>query len=372
MKKILLCFGTRPEAIKMAPVFYSLKSKQFEVKVCVTAQHREMLDQVLDFFEIVPDYDLNLMKKNQSLNTLSSRILEKIDSVFDDFNPEIVLVHGDTTTSFIVSLAAFHRQISIGHVEAGLRTYNKYSPFPEELNRQLTARLADLHFAPTDSALQNLSKEGVGTDKIFITGNTVIDALAIGLQKIEEGYASADLKMVKSLLNPSSKVILVTGHRRESFGEGFRNLCMAIKEISHNNDVQIVYPLHLNPNIKMPVTEIIGNIGNVHLIPPVDYSAFIFLMSQSYLILTDSGGVQEEAPSLGKPVLLLRKNTERPEGLSSGNTVMVGMNRELIVEKVTELLYNKTFYQKMAQKNNTYGDGKASERIAKILKEKLS
>ncbi|WP_432222974.1 non-hydrolyzing UDP-N-acetylglucosamine 2-epimerase [Flavobacterium sp. TMP13] len=371
MEKILLCFGTRPEAIKMAPLYHKLKLDFVDVRVCVTAQHREMLDQVLGFFEIVPDYDLNLMKKNQSLNELSSRILQNIDKLFDDFKPDIVLVHGDTTTSLIVSLAAFYRQINIGHVEAGLRTYNKKSPFPEEINRQLTGRLADLHFAPTKWASENLMKEGICRESIFVTGNTVIDALGIGLKKIDEGYLSDDLKLVKSLINPSCKIILVTGHRRESFGKGFENLCLAIKEIAQNKDVQVIYPLHLNPNIQIPIMKILDGIDNVHLINPIDYPSFLFLMNKAYLIMTDSGGVQEEAPSLGKPILLLRSNTERPEALSTGNIRMVGMDKEKIVENVIELLKNRESYLKMSQINNPYGDGKASERITEILKMKL-
>jgi UDP-N-acetylglucosamine 2-epimerase (non-hydrolysing) len=366
--KILLCFGTRPEAIKMAPVYHELKNQFSDVKVCVTAQHREMLDQVLDFFEITPDYDLDLMEKNQSLNRLSSRILLSIDTVFDDFCPDFVLVHGDTTTSSMVALAAFHRKIKIGHVEAGLRTYDKHSPFPEEINRQLTGRISDVHFAPTQWAAENLIKEGNNTSGIFVTGNTVIDALNFGLKRIQQNYSCKDLELVKSVIKPSKKVILITGHRRENFGKGFEDLCLAIKEIAAADDVQIIYPVHLNPNVQEPVNRILGGIENVTLIQPVDYPAFLYLMNSSYLILTDSGGVQEEAPSLGKPVLLLRSNTERPEAVSSGVVKLVGTDTKKIVENTLELLRNTQSYLEMSQRANPYGDGKASERIAEVLK----
>jgi len=366
--KILLCFGTRPEAIKMAPLYHELKKTKHDVKVCVTAQHREMLDQVLDFFEITPDYDLDLMEKNQSLNRLSSRILVAIDAVFDDFYPDFVLVHGDTTTSSMVALAAFHRKIKVGHVEAGLRTYDKHSPFPEEINRQITGRIADLHFAPTPWAAENLIKEGNDKKSIFVTGNTVIDALEFGLKKIEQNYSCKDLELVKSIIDPSKKMVLITGHRRENFGKGFEDLCMAIKEIATSDNVQIIYPVHLNPNVQEPVNRILSGIENVHLIQPVDYPAFLFLMNSSYLILTDSGGVQEEAPSLGKPVLLMRANTERPEALSSGVVKLVGTDKEKIIESALELLNNAKAYSEMSQRTNPYGDGKACERIVNVLR----
>lgn len=372
MKKILLCFGTRPEAIKMAPLYHKLKLEHFDVKICVTAQHREMLDQVLIFFEIIPNYDLNLMKTEQSLNQLSSRILHGIDDVFDDFNPDIVLVHGDTTTSFMVALAAFHREINIGHVEAGLRTYNTKSPFPEEVNRQLTARLANLHFAPTKWSSNNLINEGVNNKSVFVTGNTVIDALKLGLNKIEEGYHSEDLRLVKSIIDPSLKLILVTGHRRENFGEGIENLCFALKKIAQHKEFQIIFPIHLNPNVQKTAINILGGVNSIHLIKPIDYPAFLYLMNKSFLILTDSGGIQEEASFLGKPILLLRSNTERPEALSIGNIKMVGMDKKKIIENVFKLLNNKASYVEMSQSTNLYGDGHASERIIEILKMKLS
>lgn len=368
--KILLCFGTRPEAIKMAPLYHELKKTEHEVKVCVTAQHRQMLDQVLDFFEIKPDFDLNLMEPNQSLNKLCSKILDSIDQVLMDEVPDLVLVHGDTTTSSMVALAAFHRQIKVGHIEAGLRTYNKFSPFPEELNRQVTGRIADFHFAPTQWAADNLLKERNNGKNIFVTGNTVIDALTFGLKKIEQHYTCSDLELVKSIVNPSKKMILITGHRRENFGKGFEDLCLAIKEIALSDDVQIIYPVHLNPNVQEPVNRILDGIENVHLIQPVDYPAFLFLMNNSYLILTDSGGVQEEAPSLGKPVLLLRSNTERPEALSSGVVRLVGTDSTEIVQNTIKLLIDKGSYLEMSQKTNPYGDGKASERIVEILRNK--
>ncbi|MQP52024.1 MULTISPECIES: non-hydrolyzing UDP-N-acetylglucosamine 2-epimerase [unclassified Flavobacterium] len=366
--KILLCFGTRPEAIKMAPLYHELQKTPFEVKVCVTAQHREMLDQVLDFFEIRPDFDLDLMKKGQSLNQLSSRILSAMDGVLEEFQPNVVLVHGDTTTSSMVALAAFHKGIKVGHVEAGLRTYNKLSPFPEELNRQITSRIADYHFAPTSWASENLILEKILKENIVVTGNTVIDALQLGVSKLEMGYTCADLEMVKEVLNASKKIILITGHRRENFGSGFENLCLAIKEIATTSEeVQIIYPVHLNPNVQEPVNRILGNIANVHLIPPVDYPAFLFLMQQAHFILTDSGGVQEEAPSLGKPVLVMRDTTERPEAVAAGTVELVGTNTSAIVSACLHLLQDANQYQIRSKAHNPYGDGKASERICNFI-----
>ncbi|MFN7044608.1 MAG: non-hydrolyzing UDP-N-acetylglucosamine 2-epimerase [Flavobacterium sp.] len=366
--KILLCFGTRPEAIKMAPLYHELQKTSFEVKVCVTAQHREMLDQVLDFFEIVPDYDLDLMQKGQSLNQLSSRILSSIDSVFNQFQPHLVLVHGDTTTSSMVALAAFHKGIKVGHVEAGLRTYNKLSPFPEEMNRQITGRIADYHFAPTTWASENLLQEKVTKENILVTGNTVIDALQLGISKLENGYTCADLELVKQVVNPAKKVILITGHRRENFGTGFENLCLAIRQIATTtSDVQIIYPVHLNPNVQEPVLRILSGISNVHLIKPVDYPAFLYLMQQAYFIVTDSGGVQEEAPSLGKPVLVMRDTTERPEAIEAGTVELVGTNTVSIVTACLQLLQESSVYNKMSQAHNPYGDGKASERICTFI-----
>lgn len=366
--RILLCFGTRPEAIKMAPLYHELKQTSFEVKVCVTAQHREMLDQVLDFFEIQPDYDLDLMQKNQTLNQLSSRILESVDKVLRDFQPNYVLVHGDTTTSSMVALASFHNGIKVGHVEAGLRTYNKLSPFPEEMNRQITGRLADLHFAPTQWSANNLIAEKIDSKNILITGNTVIDALKLGLEKIEKGYTCSDLELVKSIIDSNKKLILITGHRRENFGDGFENLCLAIKEIATHSKVQIIYPVHLNPNVQEPVNRILGDVQNVHLIAPVDYPAFIYMMSQCYLVLTDSGGVQEEAPSLGKPVVVMRENTERPEAVTAGTVVLVGTDKEKIVAACTDLLEDEKLYLKMSKAHNPYGEGTASIQIVDFFK----
>lgn len=366
--RILLCFGTRPEAIKMAPLFHELKKRPFEVKVCVTAQHREMLDQVLDFFEIRPDFDLDLMQKGQSLNQLSARILSSIDTVLHDFQPNLVLVHGDTTTSSMVALAAFHKGIKVGHVEAGLRTYNKLSPFPEEINRQVTGKIADYHFAPTSWASDNLLQEKVAKENIVVTGNTVIDALQLGISKLESGYTCVDLNMVKQVVNTTKKVILITGHRRENFGAGFENLCLAIRQIATTApDVQIIYPVHLNPNVQEPVQRILSDISNVHLIPPVDYPAFLYLMQSAYFILTDSGGVQEEAPSLGKPVLVMRDTTERPEAIEAGTVELVGTNTATIVATCLRLLQDKNEYHVRSQAHNPYGDGKASERICTFI-----
>jgi len=366
--KILLCFGTRPEAIKMAPLYHELQTTSFEVKVCVTAQHREMLDQVLDFFEIQPDYDLDLMQKGQSLNQLSARILSSVDAVLHDFQPQLVLVHGDTTTSSMVALAAFHQGIKVGHVEAGLRTYNKLSPFPEELNRQITGRIADYHFAPTSWAADHLLQEKVSKENIVVTGNTVIDALQLGVQKLNDGYRCSDIELVEELLQLNKKLILITGHRRENFGIGFENLCLAIREIATTRpDVQIVYPVHLNPNVQEPVQRILSGISNVYLIPPVAYPAFLYLMQQAYFILTDSGGVQEEAPSLGKPVLVLRDTTERPEALEAGTVRLVGTTTATIVTACLQLLDESSVYDTMSCAHNPYGDGTASERICTFI-----
>jgi UDP-N-acetylglucosamine 2-epimerase (non-hydrolysing) len=365
--KTLIIFGTRPEAIKMAPLIIEMKKNNFDICVCVTAQHRKMLDQVLEFFNIVPNYDLDLMQPDQSLNKLSSRILTAIDEVFLIENPDLILVHGDTTTSSLVALAAFHRGIKVGHVEAGLRTHNKFSPFPEEINRQITGRIADWHFAPTPLAAENLLKEKIDTQNIIVTGNTVIDALQLGLKRIDEGYVCSDLDLLKSIIDPAKKLIVITGHRRENFGDGFENLCLAIREIALNDDVQFIYPVHLNPNVQEPVNRILNNIHNVHLIQPIDYPAFIYLMSKSYLLITDSGGVQEEAPSLGKPVIVMRDNTERPEAVTAGTVILVGTNKEKIVNACNQLLNDHIMYSKMSTAHNPYGDGKASEKIAKFI-----
>lgn len=361
MKKILIVFGTRPEAIKMAPLVkeFLKHNDKFETKVCVTAQHREMLDQVLEFFEIVPDYDLNLMKPGQNLFTLTADVIVAMKSVLDDFCPNYVFVHGDTTTSTAAALASFYAGIKVCHVEAGLRTYNKLSPFPEEMNRQITGRLADLHFAPTEQAKQNLLNEGVNQESIFVTGNTVIDALLYAKDKVEE-VADDQIELLKSIVDTSKDLILVTGHRRENFGDGFVNVCNALKQLALEQNVQIIYPVHLNPNVKEPVHAILGNISTISLIEPLAYPAFVWLMKQSKIIITDSGGVQEEAPSLGKPVLVMRDTTERPEAVEAGTVILVGTNAIEIVNQATSLLSNNNRYEEMSRAHNPYGDGSAS------------
>jgi UDP-N-acetylglucosamine 2-epimerase (non-hydrolysing) len=365
--KLLCIYGTRPEAIKMAPVVHALKKSGIHTQVCVTAQHREMLDQVNQFFDITPDYDLNIMQPGQSLNELTSRLFASIDKVLEQAQPDWVLVHGDTSTSAVAAWAAFHRGIKVGHVEAGLRTYNKQAPFPEELNRQITGRIADIHFAPTQTAKNNLLQEGIAEKDIIITGNTVIDALHMGLAKIELGSTSIDLEKIKNVIAHNKRIIAITGHRRENFGEGFESLCMAIKTIAQQyTDVQLIYPVHLNPNVQEPVNRILGALNNVRLIHPIDYPAFIYLMQKSYLILTDSGGVQEEAPSLVKPVLVMRDTTERPEAVEAGTVKLVGTNTDKLVASIKQLLDNKSAYSQMTKAINPYGDGKASTRIAEF------
>ena len=379
MKKILIVFGTRPEAIKMAPLVKELEKEEFESKVCVTAQHREMLDQVLDIFDIRPDYDLNIMKQNQDLYDITANILIGIKKVLEDFKPNLVLVHGDTTTTFATSLASFYQKIDIGHVEAGLRTGNIYSPFPEEANRKLTGVLTKYHFAPTNIAKENLLKEGIKEENIIVTGNTVIDALFLALEKIKQDkLESKIITNIKVHFNNStfniqhSKFILITGHRRENFGQGFINICKAIKELALKYPkISFIYPVHLNPNVQKPVKEILSNLENVFLIKPLDYLPFVYLMSKSYLILTDSGGIQEEAPSLGKPVLVMRDTTERPEAVKAGTVKLVGTNKEKIVNEVSKLIEEKQEYDKISKAINPYGDGKASKRIIEFLKEVL-
>lgn len=364
--KILLCFGTRPEAIKMAPLYHELKKHDvFEVEVCVTAQHREMLDQVLDFFEITPDYDLDVMQPSQTLNDLSAKILSKMDTVLNDANPNLVLVHGDTTTSSMVALAAFHKSIKVGHVEAGLRTYNKQSPFPEELNRQLTGRIADFHFAPTLKASQNLLSEGVKNTAIIVTGNTVVDALFLTLEKLENGFTNETIKNLKININFNKKVILVTGHRRESFGKGFENISNAILELSKNEALEIIYPVHLNPNVQDIVFKMLSGKANIYLIAPMDYPTFVWLMRKSSLIISDSGGIQEEAPSFNIPVLVTRKTTERDEGIKAGFSYLVGTDSAKIVHTANKLLESKI---SRVEQPNPYGDGKASEKIVNFIK----
>ena len=367
MKKILVVFGTRPEAIKMAPLVKELyKHTEFNTKVCVTAQHREMLDQVLAFFSIRPDYDLDLMKANQTLNQLSARILTAIDEVLVDFIPDLVLVHGDTSTSSMVALASFNRGIKVGHVEAGLRTYNKLAPFPEEVNRQITGRLADVHFAPTEQSAQNLLNEGVLPNTVHITGNTVIDALLWGIKNVNK--KRTDIQEINTFLDSSKKLIVVTGHRRENFGDKFYEFCSALKELADRNDVQLIYPVHLNPNVQKTVYDTLGNLHNILLIAPLDYEAFIWLLDQSYLIITDSGGVQEEAPSLKKPVLVTRNVTERQEAVAQGTVKLVGTNKDMILKEATILLDDEKAYQIMIGNENPYGDGTASKKIIKALK----
>jgi UDP-N-acetylglucosamine 2-epimerase (non-hydrolysing) len=372
MKKILLVFGTRPEAIKMAPLVKKFKSADadFETKVCVTAQHRQMLDQVLDFFEITPDYDLDLMKPNQTLNGVWADILTGMKPVLEEFKPDWVLVHGDTATSTAAALAAYFAQCKVGHVEAGLRTYNKWSPFPEEMNRQLTARLADLHFAPTIRAQENLIREAISSEFISVTGNTVIDALYYSVEKVNAvNYQNEEIDGLDKILDPSKELILVTGHRRENFGQGFINICEALKQIAVGRpDTQIVYPVHLNPNVQRPVHEILDGIPNIHLIAPLNYPAFVWAMNRSKLIITDSGGVQEEAPSLGKPVLVMRDTTERPEAVEAGTVILVGTDRDKIVSEALDLLDNMERYNKMSRIENPYGDGQACGRIVETLK----
>jgi UDP-N-acetylglucosamine 2-epimerase (non-hydrolysing) len=376
MMHILTIFGTRPEAIKLAPVIKALEdhSDLFRSSVCVTGQHREMLDQVLPIFEIQPNHDLNIMKPKQDLYGITSEVLLKLKGLLEDVKPDLVLVQGDTTTTFAAGLAAFYQKIRIGHVEAGLRTYEKYKPFPEEVNRHLTSVMADYHFAPTERARLHLLQEGVSEEKVFVTGNTVIDALYRVLRR--QAIPENERKM-ESYFNEAfglsaydQRIILVTAHRRESFGTGFENICEALKEIAlKNGDVRIVYPVHLNPSVREPVHRILGKVDRVYLIEPLDYEPFIYLMSKSHLILTDSGGIQEEAPSLGKPVLVMREVTERPEAVEAGTARLVGPRREDIASETQRLLDHSDEYQKMASIKNPYGDGKASERIIQILSE---
>lgn len=390
MKKALFIFGTRPEAIKLAPVVHQLKKHDsyFKTVVCVTAQHREMLDQVLDIFQIVPDYDLDVMTEGQDLFEVTNRALSGLGHILRQEKPNLVLVQGDTTTSFVGSLAAYYLQIPIGHVEAGLRTHNKYNPFPEEKNRHLTSVLTDYHFAPTEWAKNNLLKENVSEEKIWVTGNTAVDALlkVVSRQKSvdRQNEFSKYFREKWNLILPAdtetdpdtntdrAKLILVTGHRRESFGEDFKNICLALREIAQRNRrVTIVYPVHLNPNVQKPAYEILGpsqlNYRNIFLISPLDYESFVYIMSKSYLVLTDSGGIQEEAPSLGKPALVMRNITERPEGIEAGTVKLVGIDKERIVEETQKLLDDSGYYEKMSKGVNPYGDGRAAERIVSIL-----
>lgn len=369
--KVLTVFGTRPEAIKMAPLVHALaKDPHFEAKVCVTAQHREMLDQVLKLFSIVPEYDLNIMQPGQGLTEITCRILEGLKPVLESFKPDVVLVHGDTTTTMAASLAAFYQRIPVGHVEAGLRTGDLSSPWPEEGNRTLTGHLATYHFAPTETSRQNLLRENIADNRITVTGNTVIDALFwVRDRVLSDETLHNELTQRYPFLANGKKMILVTGHRRESFGRGFEQICHALAEIAANNpDVQIVYPVHLNPNVSEPVKRILGHVENVILIEPQDYLPFVWLMNRAWLILTDSGGIQEEAPSLGKPVLVMREMTERPEAVSAGTVCLVGTDSQRIVNEVTRLLQDESAYQAMSRAHNPYGDGHACHRILSALK----
>jgi UDP-N-acetylglucosamine 2-epimerase (non-hydrolysing) len=371
MVKILVVFGTRPEAIKMAPVIRTLDDN-FDVKICVTAQHRQMLDQVLELFEITPDYDLDIMKSGQDLFDITSNVLSGVKKVFQIEKPNVVLIHGDTTTSLAAAMAAFYLQIPVGHVEAGLRTYDINSPFPEEFNRQITSKIATLHFVPTKIARQNLLDEKVLDSQIYVTGNTVIDALLSMVEKARVVEFSDSLLKKLPFLKQEKKdipcIILVTGHRRENFGLGFEEICRALSVVANENqNIQIIYPVHLNPNVREPVNRILSNLNNVHLIEPMEYLAFIKLMDLSYLILTDSGGIQEEAPSLGKPVLVMRDTTERPEAVEAGTVKLVGTNKDEIVKMVNRLLTDSDYYMKMSRAYNPYGDGKASDIICDIL-----
>lgn len=375
MKKILIVFGTRPEAIKMAPVvteFLKFK-KQFNTRVCVTAQHRSMLDQVLSIFNIKVHYDLNIMKPNQNLYDITSNVLLKMNDVLNDFKPDLVLVHGDTTTTSATSLACFYQKIPVGHVEAGLRTGNIYSPWPEEMNRKLTGAIAKYHFAPTSTSRDNLLNEGVLKKNIFVTGNTVIDALFMITKRIKKdsklkAKIEEEISKYGYKINKNRRLILVTGHRRENFGDGFINICKALKKIAlKNKDVDILYPVHLNPNVQKPVYEILSGIENIYLIEPIDYLPFVYLMNEAFIIVTDSGGIQEEAPSLGKPVLVMRDTTERPEAVTAGTVKIVGTKKEKIFGEASKLLSDKKIYDNMSKAHNPYGDGKACPRIVKQI-----
>ncbi|PAA22592.1 non-hydrolyzing UDP-N-acetylglucosamine 2-epimerase [Pseudomonas fragi] len=373
--KTLCIFGTRPEAIKMAPLALALAADdRFEAKVCVTGQHREMLDQVLRLFSITPDFDLNIMKPGQDLTDVTTAILQGLKTVLSEFKPDVVLVHGDTATTFAASLAAYYQQIPVAHVEAGLRTGNLYSPWPEEGNRKLTGALAQLNFAPTDTSRANLLHEGIDPSNIIVTGNTVIDALLDVVKRLDQDPALlAQASAPAEFLDPSRKLILVTGHRRESFGDGFERICHALIEVAQQHpEVDIVYPVHLNPNVREPVNRLLNGIGNIYLIAPLDYLPFVHMMSRAHIILTDSGGIQEEAPSLGKPVLVMRDTTERPEAVSAGTVKLVGTNTVDIVRELNRLLQDTAAYQAMSYAHNPYGDGNACQRILEALLDKVA
>ena len=380
MKNMMLVFGTRPEAIKMSPLVKEFQKypEKFETIVCVTGQHREMLDQVLRIFDIQPDYDLNIMKQRQDLYDVTARVLTGMRDVLKETRPDIVLVHGDTTTSTAAALAAFYQQIPVGHIEAGLRTHNIYSPWPEEVNRQITGRIATYHFAPTSLSKDNLLQEGISGEQIIVTGNTVIDALYMVVEKIKnDGILSCELEKVLkasgydiSRLSDGRKLVLITGHRRENFGDGFISMCKAIKSLSEKYpEVDFVYPMHLNPNVRKPIHEVFGESqrANLFFIEPLEYLSFVYLMEKSAIVLTDSGGIQEEAPGLGKPVLVMRDTTERPEALEAGTVKLVGTDYDKIVNEVSGLLDSQEYYEKMSKAINPYGDGKACSRIVKAL-----
>lgn len=357
MKKLMFFIGTRPEGIKMAPIIKKFKESDFTIKVCNTGQHKELLDQTLSFFEIKPDFDLAVMEPNQSLEKLNSKLLLAISDLLEKEKPDLIFVHGDTSTCFVSSLAAFYKKIPIAHIEAGLRTNNKFSPFPEEINRVLVSKLADFHFSPTELAAKNLIKEGINNDKVFVTGNTVIDALFDTISKLKE-------------IDKEEKIILITGHRRENFGKGFENIFSAIKNLAQKNiDHKFIYPVHPNPNVKNLAEKFFNNLNNVHLTAPLDYFEFVEMMQKSYLIITDSGGIQEEAPSLGIPVIVTRETTERPEAVSSGTVILVGNDAKKLEDQVNKLIENKEYYNSFKKLQNPYGDGKSSERILKIINE---
>lgn len=383
MKKILIVFGTRPEAIKMCPLVKAFQQKHdvFETLVCVTGQHREMLDQVLNIFNVRPDYDLNIMKKGQDLYDITARVLTGMRDVLTEVKPDIVLVHGDTTTSTAAALASFYQQIPVGHVEAGLRTHNIYSPWPEEMNRQLTGRIATYNFTPTTLSRQNLLDEHVSDDKIIVTGNTVIDALHMIVDRLNNDYSLAEEQnalLLKagydtSRIENGRRLVLITGHRRENFGDGFINICTAIKDLAKKySNVDFVYPMHLNPNVRKPIHEVFGqelsNLDNMFFIEPLQYLEFVYLMEKSYIVLTDSGGIQEEAPGLGKPVLVMRDTTERPEAVTAGTVKLVGTNYDAIISQTSKLLNSSSAYEEMAKAVNPYGDGHACSRIINALK----
>lgn len=371
-KKILIVFGTRPEAIKMAPLVKEFQKNQtnFDTKVCITAQHREMLDQVLTFFEIVPDYDFNIMKHNQNLYSLTADIITNLKPILEDFKPDYVFVHGDTTTTMATSIAAFYAGSQICHIEAGLRTFNMKSPFPEEMNRTVTGVVTNLHFAPTNTSKDNLLNENKNASDIFITGNTVIDALLYSVNKVNSiNFVDKEVEYLKTIIESDKKLILVTGHRRENHGQGFVDICSSLKGIATKNpETQIIYPVHLNPNVQKPVYELLGDVENIQLIKPLSYPAFVWLMEKAYIIITDSGGVQEEAPSLGKPVLVMRDTTERPEAVEAGTVILVGTSKTKIIEEAERLLNDGNAYKNMSKLHNPYGDGEASNRIVNHIK----